>query len=126
MKFLLHVPAWLSAAQLPLQVVVLAYVGAGGLVGAAVVGGVMLSPARPLVEEAVAPARQFVESVVPMSVPMLFPQDSRQAVASLPPGKPLAPSVAAPTTPSTPVSIEGSTPEDVVAEATPTAVPQLS
>ncbi len=67
MKFLLHVPAWLSAAQLPLQVAVLAYVGAGGLVGAAVVGGVMLTPVGEVVREAVAPAQQFVESVVPMS-----------------------------------------------------------
>ena len=120
MKFFLHVPAWLSAAQLPLQAAVLAYVGAGGLAGAAIVGGVMLSPVGEVVQEAVAPARAFVESVVPMSVPSFFPTDPRQAAASLPMTKPQAPSVATPTTLSPPISIEDSTPEDVVVEATPT------
>ena len=120
MKFFLHVPAWLSAAQLPLQAVVLAYVGAGGLAGAAIVGGVMLSPVGVVVQEAVAPARAFVESVVPMSVPSFFPTNPRQAAASLPMTKPQAPNVAAPPTLTPPISIEDSTPEDVAIEATPT------
>src|SRR6266568_1012267 len=109
-KFFVHVPAWLSAAQLPLQAAVLAYVGAGGLAGAAIVGGVMLSPVGEVVQEAVAPARAFVESVVPMSVPSFFTTDPRQAAASLPMTKPQAPSVATPPTLSLPISIEDSTP----------------
>jgi len=83
-KFFLHPPAWLSAARLPLQAAILAYVGAGGLAGAAVVGGVMLSPVREAVQEAVAPARLFVESVMPQNMPSIFPTDPRPAVASQP------------------------------------------
>jgi hypothetical protein len=119
MKFLPHVPAWLSAAQLPIQATVLAYVGAGGLAGAAVVGGVMLSPAREVVEEAVAPARQFVESVVPMTVPMLFPSGPQNAVASLPPSKTGVSSTAVPTAVATPLVVV----EEELADSTPTAQP---
>ena len=82
MKFFLHCAGWFSAARLPLQVAVLTYVGAGGLAGAAVVGGVMLSPVREVVQEAVAPARHFVESVMPMTVPSMSATEPRQAVAS--------------------------------------------
>jgi hypothetical protein len=119
-KFFLHVPAWLGAAQLPLQAAVLAYVGAGGLAGAAVVGGVMLSPVGEVVQEAVAPARQFVESVVPMGVPSIFPTDPRRAVAQLPVGKAQAPKVAAPTAVATPMAVDDLVPQEDVAEAAAT------
>ncbi len=116
MKFFVHPPAWLRAAQLPLQAVVLAYIGAGGLAGAAIVGGVMLSPVGEVVQEAVAPARQFVESVVPMS----FPSDPGQPVARVPVGKPQGSTAASPTTAATPVAVDEVPADEVVAESTPT------
>src|SRR6266516_737837 len=124
-KFFVHVPAWLSAAQLPLQTAVLAYVGAGGLAGAAVVGGMLLSPVGEVVQEAVAPARAFVESVVPMSVPAILPMDPRQAVAHLPIGKSQAPSVATPMALVTPESVDDVVPQEDVVEATPTPQARL-
>src|SRR5437879_3465789 len=124
-KIFLHVPAWLTAAQLPLQTAVLAYVGAGGLAGAAVVGGVMLSPVGEVVQEAVAPARAFVESVVPMSVPAILPMDPLPAVAHLPIGTARVTSGAAPTAVATPVAVDDVVPQEDLVEATPTPQARL-
>src|SRR5437899_1198970 len=64
--------AFLAAVRGPLQVAVLAYVGAGGLAGVAIVGGIMLSPAGGAVQQAIAPAAELVQNVVPVSLPPML------------------------------------------------------
>ncbi|HYY88024.1 MAG TPA: hypothetical protein VFA49_04450, partial [Chloroflexota bacterium] len=54
----------LGAARVPLQAAVLAYVGAGGLAGIAVVGGLLATPAHEVVQEALAPAGRLVEEQI--------------------------------------------------------------
>src|SRR5689334_8939243 len=68
------VSALLVAARGPFQIAAMAYIGAAGLAGTAVVTGVMLTPARQVVEEAITPAAELVQSLVPQTVafPALF------------------------------------------------------
>src|SRR5712692_8879126 len=80
----------------------------------------MLSPVGEVVQEAVAPARAFVESVVPMSVTSILPMDPRQAIAQLPIGRAPIARAAAPTALATPVAVDDVVPQEEVAEATPT------
>src|SRR6266542_785355 len=65
----------LVAAKGPLQAAALTYVGAAGLAGAALVGGVMVSPAREVVQQAMEPVGELVQTIVPMSlVPVFVPE----------------------------------------------------
>ncbi len=68
MSWLLTATRLLTAVKLPMQAAVLTYVGAAGLSGAVVVGGVMVTPAREVVEQAIEPAREFVQTRVPSNV----------------------------------------------------------
>ena len=78
--------AFLAAARGPLQIAVLAYVGAGGLAGVAIVGGIMLSPAGGAVQQAIAPAAELVQNVVPVALPPVFEiVPSRRGVVPLAP-----------------------------------------
>jgi hypothetical protein len=85
--------ALLAAARTPLQVAALAYVGAAGLAGTAVVTGVLLTPARDAVQQAMAPAAELVQSIVPgaLALPPAFevrpvpPVASRQPLLTEPP-----------------------------------------
>src|SRR5258708_32826593 len=48
------------------------YIGASGLAGVAIVTGVMLTPAGQVVQEAIQPAREFAETIVPAALPSVF------------------------------------------------------
>jgi hypothetical protein len=79
----------------------------------------MISPVREVVQEAVAPARLFVDSVMP-TMPSIFSAEPRQAIASEPSVEALAPGrMRAPISENTVVAVEDQTVVEVVAETTP-------
>jgi hypothetical protein len=53
----------LATARTSFQVAILTYVGAAGLAGVTIVAGLMIAPAREVVQEAVQPAYELARSV---------------------------------------------------------------
>src|SRR5712691_6442663 len=103
----------LAAVQIPLQATLITYAGAAGLAGVTLVTGVMLTPAREVVTEAIQPVGEFVQSVMPSTLPSLF--------ETQPPRLPIARPAAAPTFV---VSVKVAPLDDPVEqEATPEATP---
>jgi hypothetical protein len=73
----------LSSVRTPLQLAAMTYVGAAGLGSLAVVTGIMLSPARDAVQDAIQPARDLVQSIV---VPVVvLPRPSPTMIATVEP-----------------------------------------
>src|SRR5689334_2247427 len=80
----LAIPSLLSAVRTPLQFAAMTYVGAAGLAGAAIVTGVMVTPAREQVQQALAPAAELVQSVVPIAMPPIFDRPPLPLSAPMP------------------------------------------
>jgi hypothetical protein len=61
----LPISGMVAAARGPLHIATMAYIGAAGLAGAGIITGVMVTPVREGVQQAIAPAANLVESMVP-------------------------------------------------------------
>src|SRR5712691_11255969 len=79
----------LAAVQIPLQATLITYAGAAGLAGVTLVTGVMLTPAREVVQEAIQPVGEYVQNIIPSTLPTIFQAE--------PPRLPIARPAAAPT-----------------------------
>ena len=71
-----------AAVRTPLQVAVLTYIGAGGIAGVAAVSVVLLTPAGQVVQQAIEPARELVQNILPADFPFIVAFDPRQELAS--------------------------------------------
>src|SRR3979490_1366552 len=78
----------LAAVQIPLQATLITYAGAAGLAGVALVTGVMVTPAREVVQEAIQPVGEFVQSIMPSTGP---PGAASRWGAPRPPPRPWLP-----------------------------------
>jgi hypothetical protein len=82
-----------AAVRTPLQVALITYAAAAGLAGVTVVIGIMVTPARDMVQEAIQPARELVESR-PAALQSAFePDEPRPPILPRPAGSTPTPSL---------------------------------
>jgi len=78
----LALAALVAGARTPMQVAVLAYVGAAGLTGVTVVATLMLTPAGHVVQVAIEPARELVQTILPVSLSAIWEPDPRHEITA--------------------------------------------